>query len=209
MLRMISTMMRPTEGSVKVAGMDIEQDGQGIREVLGFLTGSAGLHEKLSASETLDFFGGLHGIKGEELKKRKEELIERFELGDFLHRATSKLSMGQKQRVMLARTLIHDPSVVIFDEATTGLDVLAAKGLIEIIRECRAEGKTVLFSTHIMGEVAMLADDVTILHKGRQIYSGTMDELRAAQECENLEDEFVRLLENAELDTEVEQGGAA
>jgi len=107
MLRMISTMMRPTEGSVKVAGMDIEQDGQGIREVLGFLTGSAGLHEKLSASETLDFFGGLHGIKGEELKKRKEELIERFELGDFLHRATSKLSMGQKQRVMLARTLIQ------------------------------------------------------------------------------------------------------
>ncbi len=199
MLRMISTMMKPTSGSVRVAGNDALNEANKIRKTLGFLTGSAGLHEKLSAAESLDFFGQLHGIKGNDLRERKEFLIERFELGDFLTRATGKLSMGQKQRVMLARTLIHDPQVVIFDEATTGLDVLAAKGLIEIIRDCRKEGKTVLFSTHIMGEVAMLADDVTILHEGRQIYSGTMDELKAQQQSESLEDEFIKLLESAPM----------
>jgi len=205
MLRMISTMMKPTQGSVTVAGYDTSRDTENIRKTLGFLTGSAGLHEKLSASESLDFFGQLHGIKGADLRKRKEFLVEKFELGDFQNRATGKLSMGQKQRVMLARTLIHDPQVVIFDEATTGLDVLAAKGLIEIIRDCRKEGKTVLFSTHIMGEVAMLADDVSILHEGRQIYSGTMDELKAQQQSESLEDEFIKLLENHSSKT----GGAA
>lgn len=198
MLRMISTMMRPSQGSLTVAGFNTVNDAEKIREQLGFLTGSAGLHEKLSASETLDFFGRLHGLKGYELKQRKDELVERFDLGEFLNRATAKLSMGQKQRVMLARTLIHDPQVVIFDEATTGLDVLAAKGLIDIIRGCREEGKTVLFSTHIMGEVAMLADDVSILHKGRQIYSGTMAQLREQQESDSLEDEFINLLENAD-----------
>ncbi len=197
MLRMISTMMQPTRGSLAVAGLDTSKDTEKIRKTLGFLTGSAGLHEKLSAAESLEFFGQLHGIRGDELRKRKEFLIERFELGEFLNRATGKLSMGQKQRVMLARTLIHDPQVVIFDEATTGLDVLAAKGLIEIIRDCRQEGKTVLFSTHIMGEVAMLADDVSILHEGRQIYSGTMDELKSQQQSVSLEDEFIKLLESA------------
>lgn len=203
MLRMISTMMLPTKGTLKVAGLDTASEADEIRKTLGFLTGSAGLHEKLSASESLDFFGRLHGIKGEGLRRRKQFLVERFELGDFINRATGKLSMGQKQRVMLARTLIHDPEVVIFDEATTGLDVLAAKGLIEVIRDCREEGKTVLFSTHIMGEVAMLADDVSILHEGRQIYSGTMDELKSQQESDSLEDEFIKLLENS---TEVSGG---
>lgn len=197
LLRMIATMMKPTSGSVKVAGKDILTDSGVIRKQLGFLTGSAGLHHKLSASETLDFFGKLHGIKSRDLAQRKEELIERFQLSEFLTRATGTLSMGQKQRVMLARTLIHDPEIVVFDEATTGLDVLAAKGLIDIIRACRNEGKTVLFSTHIMGEVSMLADDVFILHEGREVYSGTMDKLRSEQSCGSLEDEFVRLLENA------------
>ena len=197
MLRMISTMMKPTDGEVRVAGYGCYSDAGKIRKTLGFLTGSAGLHEKLSAAEVLDFFGHLHGMKGAELRQRKEFLVEKFELGGFLNRATGKLSMGQKQRVMLARTLIHEPQVVIFDEATTGLDVLAAKGLIEIIRDCRYEGKTVLFSTHIMGEVAMLADDVSILHEGRQIYCGTMAELKAQQQSDSLEDEFIKLLEEA------------
>jgi len=115
--------------------------------------------------------------------------------------------MGQKQRIMIARTLIHDPDVVIFDEATTGLDVLAAKGLMDIIRKCKEQGKTVLFSTHIMGEVALLADDVTVLHKGRQIFSGTLGELRNRRDeesGESLEETFVSLLEEAEMKIEEE-----
>lgn len=152
------------------------------------------MHEKLSGKETLEFFGALYGLSGKNATKRIDELTDRFELGDFIGRPTGKLSMGQKQRIMIARTLIHDPDVVVFDEATTGLDVLAAKGLIELIRDCRDAGKTVLFSTHIMGEVAMLADDVSVLHKGKQIYSGTFEELKVNQKAESIEDEFIRIL---------------
>ncbi len=205
LLRMISTLMKPLKGEIKVAGMDISSDGAAVRSQIGFLTGSAGLHEKLSARETLNYFGKLHGLGRDLLELRIEELVERFELGEFLDRPTGKLSMGQKQRVMLARTLVHDPEVVVFDEATTGLDVLAAKSLMDIIRSCREDGKTVLFSTHIMGEVSMLADDVLILHKGRQIFEGTMDDFRAGQQSASIEDEFVRLLENAESDMKGEK----
>eukprot|EP00112_Aurelia_sp_Birch-Aquarium-sp1_P010269 Seg21996.1 transcript_id=Seg21996.1/GoldUCD/mRNA.D3Y31 product="ABC transporter ATP-binding protein NatA" protein_id=Seg21996.1/GoldUCD/D3Y31 len=200
LLRMISTMLQPDTGEVFVAGFDTRKNAEDVRKHLGFLTGSAGLHEKLSGRETLAFFGKLYGLSDQEVKKMTEELTDRFELSEFIDRPTGKLSMGQKQRVMIARTLIHNPDVVVFDEATTGLDVLAAKGLIDLIRHCRSEGKTVLFSTHIMGEVAMLADDVSVLYKGQQIYSGSFAELKANQQAASIEDEFVRILE---------QGGAA
>ncbi len=198
LLRMISTLMRPDAGELRVAGYDCVRESEGVRGSIGFLTGSAGLHEKLSGRETLDFFGKLHGISDDELGARIDDMVSEFDLSDFIDRATGKLSMGQKQRVMIARTLIHDPDVVIFDEATTGLDVLAAKGLMDVIRSCRDAGKTVLFSTHIMGEVALLADDVTVLHKGRQIYSGGLDGLCEGQEGESVEEKFVNLLEMAD-----------
>ncbi len=203
LLRMISTLMKPQRGDISVVGLDVAKDGEAVRVQIGFLTGSAGLHEKLSARETLNYFGKLHGLKRDVLELRIEELIEKFELAEFIDRPTGKLSMGQKQRVMLARTLVHDPDVVVFDEATTGLDVLAAKSLMDIIRTCREDGKTVLFSTHIMGEVSMLADDVLILHKGRTIFEGTMDDFRAGQQSASIEDEFVRLLENAEKEMSI------
>jgi sodium transport system ATP-binding protein len=152
----------------------------------------------------LEFFGKLHGISNVDLKKKIAEMVEEFDLTEFIDRATGKLSMGQKQRVMIARTLIHDPEVVIFDEATTGLDVLAAKGLIDIIRACRDAGKTVLFSTHIMGEVALLADDVTVLHKGRQIYSGDIENLTQSQEGASMEEKFINLLEKADAEMKKE-----
>jgi len=205
-LRMISTLMHPDIGELKVAGFDCASESEEVRKRIGFLTGSAGLHEKLSGRETLEFFGALQGISKLTLKQRIAELIEEFGLGEFIDRATGKLSMGQKQRVMIARTLIHDPEVVIFDEATTGLDVLAAKGLIDIIRACRDGGKTVLFSTHIMGEVALLADDVTVLHKGRQIFSGDIDQLIQSQTGASMEEKFIHLLESA--DEDFKKGGA-
>ncbi|MGJ8655632.1 MAG: ABC transporter ATP-binding protein [Akkermansiaceae bacterium] len=199
LLRMISTLMSPDVGELRVSGFDCARESEEVRKRIGFLTGSAGLHEKLSGRETLEFFGKLHGISSEVLKAKIAEMVEEFDLGEFIDRATGKLSMGQKQRIMIARTLIHDPEVVIFDEATTGLDVLAAKGLIDIIRACKDAGKTVLFSTHIMGEVALLADDVTVLHKGRQIYSGTIEELKESQNGESMEEKFISLLENADV----------
>ena len=199
LLRMISTLMSADAGELRVGGFDCVKESKEVRKRIGFLTGSAGLHEKLSGRETLEFFGKLHGISGRDLRQKIGEMVEEFDLSDFIDRATGKLSMGQKQRIMIARTLIHDPEVVIFDEATTGLDVLAAKGLIDIIRACRDAGKTVLFSTHIMGEVALLADDVTVLHKGRQIYSGTIEELKESQAGESMEEKFISLLESADV----------
>lgn len=198
LLRMIATLMSPDQGELKVSGFDCVKEGQEVRKRIGFLTGSAGLHEKLSGRETLDFFGALHGIPRAKLKQRIEQMLAEFDLTEFIDRPTGKLSMGQKQRVMIARTLIHHPDVVIFDEATTGLDVLAAKGLIDIIRSCRDAGKTVLFSTHIMGEVALLADDVTVLHKGRQIFSGSIDDLKQSQVGDSMEEKFINLLESAD-----------
>ena len=207
LLRMISTLMSPNTGELKVSGFDCSKESEEVRKRIGFLTGSAGLHEKLSGRETLEFFGNLQGLSGVKLKDRIDEMEREFKLTEFIDRATGKLSMGQKQRIMIARTLIHDPEVVIFDEATTGLDVLAAKGLMDIIRACKEQGKTVLFSTHIMGEVALLADDVTVLHKGRQIFSGTLGELRNRRDeesGESLEETFVSLLEEAEMKIEEE-----
>lgn len=186
--------MKADGGSVQVGGIDVREDAREVRRQLGFLTGTAGLHDKLSALETLQFFGGLQGMKGAKLRERVAEMIAWLEIGEFANRPCGKLSMGQKQRVMIARTLLHDPAVVVFDEATTGLDVLAAQSLIGMIRLCRDQGKTVLFSTHIMGEVAMLADDLTILHKGSQVFTGGLDELKRGQKEGSLEDEFVRLL---------------
>lgn len=200
LLRMISTLMSPDHGELRVSGYDCVAESEEVRRRIGFLTGSAGLHEKLSGRETLEFFGRLHGLSSATLKKKIDEMVAEFDLTEFIDRATGKLSMGQKQRIMIARTLIHDPEVVIFDEATTGLDVLAAKGLIDIIRACRDAGKTVLFSTHIMGEVALLADDVTVLHKGRQIYSGSIEELKLSQVGESMEEKFINLLESADKD---------
>lgn len=208
LLRMISTLMSPDEGELRVAGFDCSKESELVRQKIGFLTGSAGLHEKLSGRETLEFFGNLHGLSKKQLQNRISEMVDEFKLAEFIDRATGKLSMGQKQRIMIARTLIHDPEVVIFDEATTGLDVLAAKGLMDIIRKCKEQGKTVLFSTHIMGEVALLADDVTVLHKGRQIFSGSLDELknRSIQDAgKSLEETFVSLLEDAEQTREREE----
>ena len=206
LLRMISTLMSPDQGAgeLSVSGFDCVTESEQVRKRIGFLTGSAGLHEKLSGRETLEFFGKLHGISNVDLKKKIVEMVEEFDLTEFIDRATGKLSMGQKQRVMIARTLIHDPEVVIFDEATTGLDVLAAKGLIDIIRACRDAGKTVLFSTHIMGEVALLADDVTVLHKGRQIYSGDIENLTQSQEGASMEEKFINLLEKADAEMKKE-----
>lgn len=198
LLRILATLMRADEGRVEVAGYDAQTEGELVRKSVGFLTGAAGLHGKLTPRESLEYFGSLHGLKSKVLVRRIEELVERLDMSEFCQRPCGSLSMGQRQRTMIARTLIHDPSVVVFDEATTGLDVLAAAALTDMMRQCRDMGKTVLFSTHIMGEVAMLADDVTILHKGKQVFLGSMQQLREQQSEASLEEEFVSLLSKEE-----------
>jgi len=200
-LRIIASMLKPSSGAVRVAGYDVVSDPLKVRRRLGFLTGATGLYDRMSARETLKYFAELHGLTPQEWKPRVDDLIERLDITDFADRRIGKLSMGQKQRISIARTLVHDPEVIVFDEPTNGLDVLTSRTIIQWIRECRNAGKTVIFSTHIMGEVSLLSDDLAIIHEGRLVYSGEFADFQTEHEGRSLEDAFIHVLENA--DTEV------
>ena len=195
LLRMLSSLLSPDSGHIEVEGLVLPKYASQVRAKLGFLTGSAALHKKLTTNETLELFGDLHGLNKSLFKQRRSALVEQLAMEDILDKLVGTLSMGQKQRVMIARTLLHDPEVVIFDEATSGLDVLAARMLMDMIRHCRESNKTVLFSTHIMGEVALLADDILVLHKGNVLYNDTFAKFEQEHVEKNLEEAFVKVLE--------------
>lgn len=194
-LRMIAALLRPSAGRVRVAGFDTVTAGREVQRRLGFLTGAAQAHSRLTPWELMDYFGGLHGMERAQLARRRGELFERLEIGPYARRPLAGLSAGMRQRVAVVRALLHDPEVVVLDEPTAGLDVVAAGKLLGMVRECRAAGRTVVFSTHIMGEVSMLADDVAIIHGGKLVYAGTLAEFDRQRVAGTLEEEFVRVLE--------------
>jgi sodium transport system ATP-binding protein len=196
-LRLIATMLRPSAGRISVAGFDTVREAAQVRRNIGFLTGSTGLYERLTATEMIDYYGRLHGMAAALLAKRKGELFRLLGIEEFAGRRIGKLSSGMKQKVSIARTLIHDPQVLVFDEPTVGLDVITAKSIMQLIRQCRADGKTVIFSTHIMGEVSLLSDDLAIIHRGRLIYNDTYDAFMREMKAKSLEDEFIRRVEEA------------
>lgn len=192
-LRMIATILKPTSGTIKVCGFDTIDSGKEVRSRLGFLTGSTGLYDRLTPHEMLNYFGRLNGMSEDKIKSRKEELFDLLGINEFAGRRIGKFSTGMKQKVSIARTIIHDPEVIVFDEPTSGLDVIAAKSIIELIRNCKKQGKTVIFSTHIMSEVNMLSDDLAIMHKGGVIYNGLFSDFKTSMREATLEDEFIRL----------------
>ncbi|HEY8377904.1 MAG TPA: ATP-binding cassette domain-containing protein [Nannocystis sp.] len=200
LLRMIAALLRPDSGRIRIAGVDALADPVAARRRLGFLTGSTRLYERLTAEENVRYAAELHGVTGADYRRRRDHLFGALGIDAFADRRAGQLSTGMKQKVAIARTMIHDPEVVVFDEATSGLDVIAARAIIELVRRCRAEGKTVLFSTHIMSEVTMLADDLAVVHRGKLLACGGLDELLARAVDEHgrrrsLEDEFVRLID--------------
>jgi len=197
-LRIIASMLRPSEGTVRVDGIDVVQNPRAARATLGFLTGSTGLYDRLTPRETLKYFAELHRVEPSKIQARMAALIERLDIGEFADRRVGKLSMGQKQRVSIARTLVHDPEVIIFDEPTTGLDVLTSRTIIDWIRECKNAGKTVIFSTHIMGEVSLLSDDLGVIHKGKLCYNDSFENFKTRFGQHSLEDAFISILEDAE-----------
>jgi sodium transport system ATP-binding protein len=197
-LRMIATILKPTGGTISVAGFDTVRNGQDVRRRLGFLTGSTGLYDRLTPNEVIDYFGKLNEMDAGTLRTRKEELFSLLGIHEFANRRISGFSTGMKQKVSIARTMIHDPEVVVFDEPTSGLDVIAAKGIIDLIRNCRLQQKTVIFSTHIMSEVNMLSDDLAIIHKGNLIYNNTFEQFKAGMQESTLEDEFIRVAQQSE-----------
>jgi sodium transport system ATP-binding protein len=193
-LRMLSTIFKPTSGSIKIAGVDALVDPQEARRKMGFLTGSTGLYARLTPNEVLKYFADLYEIPKEIFEQRKEELYSLLDMHDFQGKRIGKLSTGMKQKVSICRTMIHDPEVVIFDEPTSGLDVITAENIIELIRNCREQGKTVIFSSHIMSEVDLLCDDLAIIHKGNMLYNGTMENFKNEMQADNLTAEFIRIV---------------
>ncbi|GAB5415927.1 MAG: ATP-binding cassette domain-containing protein [Crocinitomicaceae bacterium] len=200
-LRMLSTIFKPTSGSIKIAGVDALEQPQEARKKIGFLTGSTGLYARLTPNEVLKYFADLYEIPKDEFEQRKESLYSLLDMHDFQGKRIGKLSTGMKQKVSICRTMIHDPEVVIFDEPTSGLDVITAENIIELIRNCREQGKTVIFSSHIMSEVDLLCDDLAIIHKGNMLFNGTMEDFKKDMQADNLTAEFIRIVnehQNAE-----------
>jgi sodium transport system ATP-binding protein len=194
---MIATLLQPSKGSITVAGYDVKAQGQEVRRRLGFLTGTTKLYERLTPYELVKYYADLHSMEKKLFEERCEKLFTILDMQDFAKRRIGKLSSGMRQKVSIARTMIHDPDVVVFDEPTVGLDVITSKNIIELIRSCRDDGKTVIFSTHIMGEVSLLSDDLAIIHNGELAYCGLYDEFKKEMKKESLEEEFIRLLEES------------
>ncbi|HRK21864.1 MAG TPA: ATP-binding cassette domain-containing protein [Fimbriimonadaceae bacterium] len=196
-LRMLSTVIRPTSGTASVAGYDVSKDSERVRASIGFMSNSTALYGRLTGRETLDYFGGLYGLAGAQLKTRKEFVIETLKLHEFLDRLCDKLSTGQKQRISIARTILHDPPVLFFDEPTSGLDVVTSQTILEYIERTRDEGKTVIFCTHIMSEAERLCDNVVVIHNGVVCGEGAPKALIAEAEASSLEKAFLTLVQKA------------
>lgn len=193
-LRMISTIFKPTSGTIKIAGIDAVQNPQDARKKIGFLTGSTGLYARLTPNEMIDYFGKLYGVDKNTIRQRKEKLFHLLDMEHFANKRIGKLSTGMKQKVSICRTMIHDPEVVVFDEPTSGLDVITAENIIQLIRDCKSEGKTVIFSSHIMSEVDLLCDDLAIIHQGQLLFNDTMEKFKSTMQAENLTAEFIRIV---------------
>ena len=190
-LRMLATLLRPTQGGATVAGYDVVNQSQQVRANVGFLAASTALYGRLTARETLAYFGRLNGISDAEIKVRTQQLADELDMHEFLDRRCDKFSTGMKQKTSIARTLIHDPAVMIFDEPTLGLDIMAARTIVKFVRECRGRGKTVIYSTHIMSEVEKLCDVIGIIHGGRLLAEGTLGDLRTRYHEHDMEEIFV------------------
>jgi sodium transport system ATP-binding protein len=196
-LRMLATLLRPTSGTAIVAGFDVIREAQRVRANVGFLAASTALYGRLTAREMIAYFGKLNGLTDAEVRRRTARLAEELEMGDFLDRRCDKFSTGMKQKTSIARTLIHDPAVMIFDEPTLGLDVMAARTIVRFVRDCRARGKTVIYSTHVMSEVEKLCDVIGIIDGGRLLAEGTLAELRSRHGEQEMEEIFVRVVSAA------------
>ncbi len=192
LLRMLATLLKPSSGGAVVGGYDVVRAPEKVRASLGFLAAGTALYGRLTARETLAYFGRLHGLDEAVLAARIARLADEFDLHGFLDRRVADFSTGMKQRTSIARTLVHDPAVIVLDEPTLGLDVMAARSIVAFVRECRRQGKTVLYSTHIMSEVEKLCDTIGILHAGRLLAEGSLDELKARFGGGDLEEVFVR-----------------
>ncbi len=195
-LRILSTVLRPSEGTATVNGYDVVTQPSLVRHQIGFMSANTAVYDRMTAWEMVEYFGRLHGMATEPLAQRMDDLFTRLKMNDIRDVLGAKMSTGMKQKVSIARAIVHDPPVLIFDEATSGLDVLVARALLQTVAELRDHGKCVVFSTHIMREAEKLCDRIAIMHRGHILAEGTLPELCEQHEERDLEELFFRLINN-------------
>jgi sodium transport system ATP-binding protein len=194
LLRMLSTVLTPTSGQAWINEVEVTKDPTKVRSMIGFMSTSTALYGRMSPRETLLYFGELYGLKGSDLKPKVEGLIERLDIGSYADGLCDKLSTGQKQRVNIARTLLHNPPVLFFDEPTSGLDVVMSQDVMAFVEDERDRGKTIIYCTHIMSEVERLCDHVACIHDGELMGFGSAEELKAQTGTNTLERAFLSVV---------------
>jgi sodium transport system ATP-binding protein len=193
-LRILSTVLKPTSGSASVNGFDVVTQAPLVRHQIGFVSANTGVYDRMTAWEMVEYFGRLYGIPDEPLRQRMEDLFDRLKMNEIRDLLGAKMSTGMKQKVSIARSIVHDPPIVIFDEATAGLDVLVARALLKTVAELREHGKCIVFSTHIMREAEKLCDRIAIMHRGHILAEGTLEELLEQHAEPDLEELFFQLI---------------
>jgi sodium transport system ATP-binding protein len=193
-LRMLYTLIRPDRGTARVDGLDVAERPMEVRRAIGVLPDARGLYPRLTAREHARYAGELHGLSGAALDKRVDELIQLLDMKDIANRRAEGFSQGERMKVALARALVHGPRNVLLDEPTNGLDVMSTRAVRTLIRRLKDQGHCVLFSSHVMQEVAALCDRIVVIARGRVVAEGTPDELRARTGKESLEEAFVSVI---------------
>ncbi len=203
LLRILSTVLKPSGGAASINGIDVVNRPELVRCQIGFVSSNTAVYDRMTAIEMVEYFGRLHGIESECLKERIENVFSRMNMNDIRDMLGAKMSTGMKQKVSIARALIHDPPVLIFDEATIGLDVLVGRALLEIVSDLRDQGKCIVFSTHIMREIEKLCDRVGIIYRGRMLAEGTQQDLQERYQEDDLEELFFHLVSEHEKKSEL------
>ena len=193
-LRCLATVLTPTSGTATIAGHDLVKDPQAVRRSIGFLSASTGLYARLTPRETLRFFGGLYGLRDVQLDLRVEQVLTMFDITGYADRPNDRLSTGMKQRVGLARAVVHDPPVLILDEPTSGLDPVVSRTVEDAVRALAKAGKCVLFSTHLLSQAEEICSRIGVIGRGRVLAEGTIPELCASTGTANLRDAFFHLV---------------
>lgn len=196
-LRMLATILVPTGGTATVAGFDIVEKSAEVRRRIGYLSGETKLYDRLTGRELLQYFGALAGMSGAAVAARMEALTERFLLAELLDVRVGKMSTGMKQRLSITRVVFHDPEVMIFDEPTAGLDVIAARGVLALIDDLKRQGRTIIYSTHIMTEAERICDEVAIIERGEILAHGSIESIRDRAPSRSVEDVFVEVVTSA------------
>ncbi|MDQ6962756.1 MAG: ABC transporter ATP-binding protein [Mariprofundaceae bacterium] len=193
LLRMISTMMMPSSGDIQVCGLDTRTDALAIRHRIGFLTTNTALYEHMTAYETVRFYADLFDIDAKLLKQRQDELFTLLGIHDFAHKRIKELSTGMRQKVNIARTLIHEPEILLLDEPTTGLDIIASQHIVKLIQCYKEKNTTIVFSTHHFGEIKLLCDDIAVMVQGKLEYKNSLEHFEAQVPGHSLEEKFISL----------------